>query len=234
MLPFLTAVELFHGVSEAESHKIASLCSERRYPQGATIFSEGDPTDSLYVLKKGRIKLISLSEKGTQTILHILKPGEIFGEFLLVQQKRPFAAVAIEDVHAAVIPRDSFLVLLSTVPTVALNFIRLLSRRLMKVEQELGDFSHTWSYNRLAKVLLQLSKEHGVETPQGTRIELRLTHEDLANFIGTTRETVTTQLNKFQRMGFLHRENRHLIVNRPRLIEFMRSEQMESSNPGFK
>jgi CRP-like cAMP-binding protein len=63
-----------------------------------------------------------------------------------------------------------------------------------------------------------------VETPQGTRIELRLTHEDLANFIGTTRETVTTQLNKFQRMGFLHRQNRHLIVNRPRLIEFIRSE----------
>jgi CRP-like cAMP-binding protein len=113
---------------------------------------------------------------------------------------------------------------------VALNFVPLLSGRLMKVERELGDFSHTWSYNRLAKVLLQLSKEHGVETPQGTRIELRQAHEDLANLIGTTRETVTTQLNKFQCMGFLHRENRRLMVKRPRLIKFIRSEQMDANN----
>ncbi len=56
----------------------------------------------------------------------------------------------------------------------------------------------------------------------GTQIELRLTHEDLANLIGTTRETVTVQLNKFERMGMLRRRERHLVVNRPRLTDFMR------------
>ncbi len=221
MLDFRTARELFQGISNTEAHKIASLCSERRYPQGTAIFSEGDPSDSVYILKKGHAKLISLSEKGTQTILHILKPDDIFGELLLAQEKRPFTAIAIEEVLATVIPRESFLVLLSSVSTIALNFIGLLSKRLMKVEKELAEFGHTWSNNRLANVLLQLSEEHGMETSMGTLIDLRLTHEDLANLIGTTRETVTTQINKFERMGVLRRRDRQLVVNKARLTKFI-------------
>lgn len=219
---FLTALELFQGISGAEAHKIATLCSERSYSRGTTIFSEGDASDSVFILKKGRVKLISVSGKGTQTILRILKVDDVFGELFLAQGKRPFTAIATEDVLATVIPRESFLVLLSSVPTIALNFVRLLSKRLMKVEKELAEFSHTWSYNRLAKVLLDLCEEHGKETPMGTQIELRLTHEDLANLIGTTRETVTVQLNKFERMGILRRRERHLVVSQPRLTDFMR------------
>ena len=227
---FLTAVELFQGISEAEAQKISALSSERRYPQGATIFSEGDPSDTAYILREGLVKLISLSEKGTETILHILKPDEIFGELFLAEEKRPFTAIALQDVIVTVVPRESFLVLLSSVPTVGLNFARLLSRRLVKVGKALAEFSHTWSYHRLAKVLLGLAEKHGEEVPTGTLIKLRLTHEDLANMIGTTRETVTTQLNKFERMGLLDRQDRHLIVSRPRLTEFIHSEESRFSN----
>lgn len=222
MLPFVTAVELFQGISGVEADKIATLCSERTYPRGTTVFSEGDPSDSVFILKEGRVKLISVSKKGTQTILHILKPDDVFGELFLAQGQRPFTAIAVEDILATVIPRESFLVLLSGVPTIALNFVRLLSKRLMKVEKELAEFGHTWSYNRLARVLFDLCEEHGKETATGTQIELRLTHEDLANLIGTSRETVTIQLNKFERMGILRRRERHLVVNRPRLTSFLR------------
>jgi CRP/FNR family cyclic AMP-dependent transcriptional regulator len=222
LLPFLTAVELFQGISGVEAHKIAALCSERSYPQGTPVFSEGDASNSVLILRKGRVKLISVSEKGMQTILHILKPGHVFGELFLAQGKRPFTAIAIEDVVVTIVPRETLLALFSSVPTIALSFVRLLSKRLMKVEKELAEFGHTWSYNRLARVLLDLCEEHGKETQIGTQIELRLTHEDLANLIGTTRETVTVQLNKFKRMGILRRRERHMVVNRPRLTDFMR------------
>lgn len=230
VISFLRGVGLFQGISEAESQKISSLCSERQYPQSARIFSEGDPTDALYIVKEGLVKLVSISEKGTETILHILEPDEIFGELLLAEEKRPFMAVVLEDVVATVIPRDKFLTLLSSIPTVAVNFARLLSRRLEKVEKELAAFSHSWSYHRLAKVLLELSEKHGEEVSTGTLITLRLTHEDLANLIGTTRETVTTQINRFERMGLLSREDRHFIVNRSRLTEFLSSEEMRLSH----
>src|SRR3990172_1471653 len=220
-LAYHTAAELFQGISESEAQKVARLCAERRYRKGATIFSKDDSADSLYIVKDGRVRLLSLSDKGTETILHILTQGAIFGELLLSEEKRALTAVAGTDVLVTVIPKGSLVELLSSIPTVSKNFIRLLSKRLAKVEKEFADSGHTWSYHRLSKVLLRLCEEHGQETRKGTVIPLRLTHEDLANLIGTTRETVTTQLNRFRRKGLIEREGRFLLVNRQRLSDFL-------------
>ena len=220
-----TALELFQGVSDPDARRIARLCTERRYPQGATIFSEGDPGDSMFIVKEGVVKLVSVSKKGAETILHILKPDQIFGELLFSEKKRAFSAVASTDVLVTIIPRRSFEEVLASFPTVARNFIRLLSRRLVRVEQEFAGFGHTWSYQRLGQVLLQLAKEHGVPTPAGTVIPLRLTHEDLANLIGTTRETVTTQINRFKRLGLLKRDGPHFLVNTRLLSRFLHPEE---------
>jgi CRP/FNR family cyclic AMP-dependent transcriptional regulator len=228
---FITALDLFRGVSRREAQRISSLCTEKWFPQGTRIFSEGDPSESLYILKKGLVKLISLSDKGRETILHILEPEEVFGELLLSEAKRPFSAIAIEDALVTSISRESFLKLLSATPIVSLNFIRLISKRLARVETGMAEFSHTWSYHRLARVLLQLSEKYGEEVPAGTLITVRLTHEDLANLIGTSRETVTTQLNKFTRLGLVKRRARRLIVTKSRLANFIRSEELRLKNP---
>ena len=172
------------------------------------------------------VKLSSVSDKGRETILHILKPDEVFGELLLSEEQRPFTAVSLEDSLVTVIPKESFVELLSAVPSVALNFIRLLSKRLTLVETGLADFGHTWSHHRLARVLLRLSEKYGEEVPSGTLINVRLTHEDLANLIGTSRETVTTQLGKFTRLGLLKREARRIIVAKPKLTDFIDSEEL--------
>lgn len=230
---FVTAPELFQGVAQRDAGKIANLCTEKWFPRGVRIFQEGESADSLYVVKKGMVKLISISEKGRETILHILKPGEVLGELLLCEEKRPFTAVAIENSLIMIISQESFVELLSAVPTVALNFIRVLSKRLAAVERELTEFSHTWSHHRLATVLLQLSEKYGEEVPDGTLINVRLTHEDLANLIGTSRETVTTQLSKFTRMGLLKRDARRFIVTKSNLTDFIRSEGLRLKNLPF-
>lgn len=219
----LSAVDLFRGVSEKEIRRISDLCVERCFPRGATIFREGDPSNSLYILKSGAVKLISLSEKGSEAILRILRPGEIFGELLVSREKRAFTAVTAEDSVVTVITRENFKELLSVIPSLSLNFVQVLSRRLAEVEKGIAESSHTWSYHRLAKILLQLSEQYGEEVPAGTLIKLRLTHEDLANLIGTTRETVTTQLNRMFRLGLLKHKTRQIIVARRRLREFIHS-----------
>ena len=222
-LSYNSVVELFQGISEAEAQRVARLCAERRYPKGASIFSKGDPANALYIVKDGRVRILSLSGSGAETIVHILKEGAIFGELLLSEGMRFFTAVASTDAVVTVLPKGSLVELLASIPTISKNFIRLLSKRLAKVEKEFGDFGHTWSYDRLSKVLLQLCEDHGKETPTGTMISLRLTHEDLANLIGTTRETVTTQMIRFRRMGLVKSQDRFLVVNKARLKEFSRS-----------
>lgn len=224
-MPFsvTTAVELFQGISETDAQRVARLCTERKYRKGTTIFSKGDPSNALFIVKSGKVRILSLSDKGTETIVHILKEGAIFGELLLSEEQRAFTAVAGTDALVTVLPKGSLVELLTAIPTVSKNFVQLLSKRLAKVELEYGDFGHTWSYTRLKNVLLRLCEEHGKETPKGTLIPLRLTHEDLANLIGTTRETVTTQMIRFRRMGLVKRQDRFIVVNKPRLEEFGRS-----------
>lgn len=184
----------------------------------------------MFIVAEGLVKLVSVSNTRAETILHILKQGEIFGELFFAEERRAFDAVTGTDVVVTAIPRKSFEETLAFFPAVARNFIRLLSRRLVKVEQGFAGFGHTWSYQRLGKVLLQLGAEHGVPTPRGTLIQLRLTHEDLAKLIGTTRETVTTQVNRFKRMGLLKREGRHFVLNMELLTKFVSSANLQPEN----
>jgi CRP/FNR family transcriptional regulator, cyclic AMP receptor protein len=231
--PFVTAVDLFQGTAQRDARKISSLSTEKQFPRGTRIFGEGEAADAVYILRRGMVKLSSLSDKGRETILHILKPDQVFGELLLSEQQRAFTAVALEDSLVAIISKESFVELLSTVPAIALTFIRLLSKRLASVERDLAEFGHTWSYHRLARVLLQLAENYGKEVPNGTLINIRLTHEDLANLIGTSRETVTTQLNRFTRMGLLKRDARRFIVAKSKLTDFVRSDDLRLMNaPG--
>ena len=219
-----TVLELFTGIPDADRGRIARFCSERRYAKGAAIFSEGDPADAMFIVEEGLVKLVSVSSTGAETILHILKKGDVFGELFFAEERRAFDAIAGPDVVVSVIPRRGFEEILATVPAVARNFISLLSRRLVRVERGYAGFGHTWSYHRLAKVLLRLAAEHGVPNPSGTLIPLLLTHEELAKLIGTTRETVTTQINRFRRMGLLTREGRHFVLKPERLAKYVSAE----------
>ena len=224
-LSVVTGTELFRGVAQADLERILHHLAERNYRKGATIFGKGDAGDALYIVKEGIVRLAAHTGQGTETILHLLPPGAIFGEILLSEEKRAFTAVAETDASVSVLPKQALIRMLSTIPSFSMNFIRLLSRRLARVEGEYAGFAHTWSYHRLAKVLLKLGEEHGVKTPRGILLTLRLTHEQIANLIGTTRETVTTQLGRFRRMGLVRRDGKSLLLNAPRLAKLAREEE---------
>lgn len=220
-LPFQTSEDLFREIPDAETQKIRALCIDKAHAAGTSIFCEGDPADALFIVKTGLVKLISVSEKGTYSILHILRPGNVFGELILSKGFRPFTAVAVTSATVTVLPRRHLLDLLSTLPGFARAFTKMLSMRLLRVEREFSGILNAWAYHRLARELLQLSEELGVEADGGTLIPLHLTHEDLSNLIGTARETVTILLQKFEEMGFLRRKGRQIVVNRPRLAEYL-------------
>jgi CRP-like cAMP-binding protein len=222
----IDGLELLWGVPEPEAGRIGALLVERRFPQGSRIFAPGDPGDSVFILQEGLVKLLTVSHKEAETLLHILKPGEIFGELIFTEEARAFTAVAVTDVTVSLLSRADLIGLLAAVPALALNFIRLLSRRLVKMERIVAEFGHTWSYHRLARGLLRLADEHGIPTPSGVLIPFPITHVELAKLIGTTRETVTAQLIRFRKDGLLRREGRHFVVNRSRLVDFIRSKEL--------
>lgn len=176
------------------------------------MFSIGDPPEFLYLLAAGHVKLVALEEDGSERILHVFRPGDVFGEILLSVERRPFNAVAMDEVRLAILPRTTFLEFLRGSPHWGLNFIQLISERLFTVERDLAALSRTWTRPRLVHVLLRLADNLGEVTPQGTIIRTPLTHETLANMIGTSRVRVTSNLNQLQREGLLSRQGRLLVL----------------------
>ena len=220
-LPFLSVEELLRGLPEADLARFRAGCSERRFQRDAPLFLQGDPSDGACILREGLVKIVSLSEKGADRILHILRPGELFGELVLIDRPRPFAAIALTDVAVAFLPAAKLRDLLAASAVLSRNYLRLLSLRLHDVERSFPTLVHLWPHHRLAKELLHLAEDLGNETPKGTRMALRLTHEDLSNLIGASRETVTLLLHKFEEMGLLWREGRDLFLHRRRLAEYL-------------
>jgi CRP/FNR family transcriptional regulator len=220
-LPFLSIRELLSEVPEADADRFRALCAERRFPREKAIFYQDAEADALCILREGLVKIVSLSESGNRQILHILRPGDVFGELVLLPEPRPFTAEALTDAVVGILPRAGLLEMLSSSPAFARGYLRLLSRRLYEVERDFSDLLHAWPHRRLASELLHLASDLGDETPKGTRVSLRLTQEDLSNLIGASRETVTLLIRKFEEMGLLHREGRELYLNRERLAAYL-------------
>ncbi len=209
--------ELWEGLSPEEREQIARYCPDRSFQKGSTIFSPGDAPEALYVLSSGLIKLSHVSEDGQESILRVFGPGDVFGELLLTVRARPFLATALTACTVTVVPGKTFLQLLSTIPKIGFNFIGVLSRHLAEVALDRAQASHKWSFDRLVLTLLKLSKAHGEEMEGRTSIVLPLTHQILADMIGTSRETVSRHLARLQREGIVTQRGRTLLIHEARL-----------------
>lgn len=208
----LAANRLFEGVSPQERDRAIASCIRKRYRRGEAVFSTGDRPEFLYILEAGHVRLVSLEEKGSERILHIFRPGDVFGEILFSVERRPFDAVAMDEVRVAILPRATFLELLRGSLQWGLNFIGMVSDRLFLVERDLAALSRTWTRPRLIYLLLKLADNLGEVGPQGTLIGVPVTHETLANMIGASRVRVTSTLNQLQREGLLSKRGRLLVV----------------------
>ncbi len=213
--------ELWEGLSPEDLEQAEHFCPERHFPEGATIFAPGDPSDSLYVLKSGIVSLSHVSEDGQESILRVLIPGNVFGELFLTTPARPFLASTLTPCVVTVVSTDSFHRLLVLTPRIALNFISVLSRRLTDLALDRGQFAHKRSFQRLALILLKLGAAHGVEADHWAAIDLPLTHQRLADMIGTSRETVSRHLAQLKRQGAVRQEGRTLLIRRAYLGELV-------------
>ena len=215
------ANRLFEGLSPQERDRVIASCVCKRYRRGEAVFSKGDRPEFLYLLEAGHIQLVSLEESGSERILQVFKAGDIFGEILFSVERRPFDAVAVDEARVAIMPRVTFLQFLQTSPLCGLNFIRLISDRLVVAEQDLAALSRTWTRPRLVHVLLKLADNLGESIPQGRLITLPVTHESIASMIGASRVRVTSCLNQLKREGLLSKRGRLMILRTEGLRDWL-------------
>ncbi len=190
---YLGSLPLFEGLPEPELKALAGIVTEKAYDRGRLIFSEGDVGAGFYVVVRGRVKVFKVSADGKEQILHILGPGEPFGEVpVFAGREFPAHAEAMEASRLLFFPRNAFVGLIRDNPDLALNMLAVLARRLRRFATLVEDLSLKEVPGRLAAYLLYLSerREGAVD------LELDIRKGQLASLLGTIPETLSRILNR--------------------------------------
>ncbi len=215
----LAQVPLFHGVPERALEIAASAVRKRVFEPGATIFQEGDKGEALYIMAKGLVKLSKVDLGGHEKTLAILQPPEFFGEMaLLGQTTRSATVTTLNEVHCYLLFNDDFRRLISDYPAMNLNLTSTLAARLRGMDDESQVLSYQDAQGRVAYVLLRLYRGGVVDLAED-RALVRLTHQELANLAGTSRETVTRALKALEGEGVIETRPKEVFITDPEGLE---------------
>jgi len=198
-------------VGDADLELIASLLIERRYPKGTTIVEEGLPGDYMYVIREGRVKVTKLSDEGREKILNFLDEGGFFGEMALLDRAPRSASVkTLKPVRLLALSRSDFLNALRTSPDLAMAVIQELTRRLREVDEQASSLSFQRVKERTKGLLRRLSAEPTADPARSATPAL--THQQIADMIGTSRETVTRVVKDLKSEGWLRQDGKRYLV----------------------
>jgi CRP/FNR family transcriptional regulator, cyclic AMP receptor protein len=197
-------VQIFSDLGPEEMTRVATQARSLRKARGEFIYIAGDRADFVYILKRGRVKLSVLAETGKEIAIDIIQPGEIFGEFALVDESlRSNMTQALDDVLMWVFPKHDFTKLLTTQPKLALSYIKLVGDRRRRMEKKLSDITSKAVSARICELLHELSTDCAEVKSGATDHLVPLTHHDVASLIGAARQTTTTVLNDLERRGII-------------------------------
>jgi CRP/FNR family transcriptional regulator, dissimilatory nitrate respiration regulator len=214
-LQIIAAIPAFSGLPEDQLMEIRRIAMEREYDKGELIFSEGDAGDGFYVVVEGRVKIFKLSSEGKEQILHIFGSGEPFGEVPVFSgQSFPANAESIAPSRLLFFPRKGFIGLISANPSLALNMLAVLSKRLRQFTVQIENLSLKEVPERLASYLIYLSQEQNT----ADAVSLPISKGQLASLLGTIPETLSRIFAKMSGEGLIGVDGRVIrLLDRERL-----------------
>ena len=200
--------DIFSDMSAEQQALLDRAISFTDYPSGQIFYAPEERCDRLYILRRGRVRIYKLSPEGRALTLLILEPSSIFGEMALAPDwVHDSFAETMTDSTIGAIRRDDMRRVLNATPAVALRFMNIMSQRLRALERKLADIAFKSVPQRLATVLLSLADTHaGDAEPTTPPAVVRYTHQQLAEMIGSYRETVTKAISEFREAGLIRVE----------------------------
>ncbi len=209
----LTTMELFQGLSEQDQEELDRMTTMTTVRKGKIFYRPEDRGEVIFILKKGAVQLYRISPEGKKLVIYTLNDGSMFGEMsLLGQRMHNTFAEAITDCTICVMNRDDLERLILNRPQIALRILEITGNRLRETEEQLEALAFKSIPSRLAALLLRLARD-------GDEV-VGLTHQDLAEMIGTYRETTTQTLNDMKAQGILEIGRRRItILDKEKLAE---------------
>ena len=188
ILNIISAIPLFNGLPDDQLGAIRQIAVEKQFNKGQTIFSEGDETKGFFVVVDGRVKIYKVSSEGKEQILHIIEAGQSFGEVtVFTGQQMPANAQSLTKSRLLLFPRSAFVGLVTANPSLALNLLAIMSKKLRQFAVQIENLSLKEIPARLASYLIYLAEEQG----SADAITLNVSKGQLASLLGTIPETLS-------------------------------------------
>ena len=209
---------IFDLIMQLPAEARAALQSAMRplkLDRGDIVHHPEDPADAVYVVERGRVRLYRIGDGAREVSLAVCGPGEIFGEAALAArdlERYDCYAEALEATTLQVLSGGTLAMLLREQPTVSVALSAQFARQLKTIQSRLADMVFLEVSQRLAQALLKLARDFGEPDRNGTRLRGRVSHQDLAHIVGSTRETVTKILGEFKARGYLELGYRRIIL----------------------
>ncbi|MFT8315303.1 MAG: Crp/Fnr family transcriptional regulator [Clostridium sp.] len=206
-------IPVFSQLSENILEEILKLQSTKKYKKGEIIFFEGDKGEAFFFVKSGKVKIYKTSLDGRDITLNILGEGSIFAEVTLFNDvSYPATVETMENSEIGIILNKDIEKMILSNNELALQIIKVLSKRLYRSQKTIKDMAFSDTYNRTSRTLLDLCERHGKETKTGIEIDIDITRQDIANMVGTSRETVSRIISDLKKEGVVDTSAKKIII----------------------
>ena len=208
-----TGTEFMERLRPADRDELIARARTRRWPAGASLFLEGEQSSTVLVIASGRVKVFSLTEEGEEIVLAVRGPGAVLGELSAIDRRPRYASVAaLEPVVAHVLSVETFRGFLTTHAAVAVAVLHLVVDRLRDADRKRAEFTAYDTPARVAQRILELAERFGEPDANGTRITVALSQDELAGWVGASREAVAKALRTLREGGQLTTGRRTMTV----------------------
>lgn len=210
---YLRKVPLLEGLAPARLEQLAAHVEIREIPRRQVIYLPGDPGAQVFFVNGGRVKCSKVTRDGKELTLAYRGPGDMFGELAVIDgSPREEMAEAMKNAIVTEIPLEMFSELLVSDAKLAFKYASIIGERRRALETKLEHLVFRDVPAKLAALLLELGVEYGVETEDGVQIGVKITHQEMANLIGSTRETISLTLAQFRKKGLLDLQGRSVVL----------------------
>lgn len=212
---------LFKNLTDYEIEPILNIAKNRKYRQNTHIFMQGDPMTNVYFIHSGKVKIYRTDQDGREQIVNVLKEGEMFPhQGFFRDDDYPAHAVVAEDATLIYIPIHMFEEILITNPKISIKIFRVLGNILVDLQNRLEEKILYNTYEQIILLLLRLAKSHGEAiNDEAMRITTNFTNRELANMIGSSRETVSRTLTQLKKENLIETDESGQMIIYARKLE---------------
>lgn len=221
-IPWLRKVSIFSNLCETALEQIAEITEDVVYLTEEFIFEEGEEADALYVIKGGQIRIEQNYRDGRRKTLALLSENSFFGEMAIItREKRCATAVSGTDSQLLRVEKTPFLGCLKENAEACFGILQVMCERLQMADTEISNLTFRNLPGRIVYKLFELAEQFGIPDETGTIIRLSVTHYDLADMVGTNRESVSKYISKFKKEGSISITQKHItILDRQKLLSW--------------